>query len=125
MPTIVMDLDGTLTIDDPDVPYADRLPNVAVVEKVREYKAAGFDIVISTARNMRTHAKSVGKINAFTLPVIIQWLSDCDVPYDEIHVGKPWAGPGGFYVDDAAVRPAEFTSLSHEEILALVGAANQ
>jgi len=120
MPTLVMDLDGTLTIDDPRTPYASRLPNLAVVQKLREYKAAGFEIAIYTARNMRTHDKSVGRINAQTLPGVIDWLTRHDIPFDELHVGKPWAGPLGFYVDDRAVRPNEFATLSHAEILKLL-----
>ncbi len=123
MPTLVMDLDGTLTIEDPSAPYAARLPNLAVVEKLRQYKAAGFQIAIYTARNMRTHEKSIGRINAQTLPVVIEWLKRHDIPFDEIHVGKPWAGPQGFYVDDRAVRPNEFATLSHEEILKLLDGA--
>jgi capsule biosynthesis phosphatase len=123
MPTIVMDLDGTLTIDDHTLPYPDRPPNTAMVEKLREYRAAGFLISIYTARNMKTHAKSVGRINAHTLPIIIDWLRKHDVPFDEIYVGKPWADEGGFYVDDRAIRPAEFLALSHSEIMALTGAS--
>jgi capsule biosynthesis phosphatase len=115
-----MDLDGTLAIDDPALDYADRKPNLPVVEKVRAYKAQGFDIAIHTARNMRTHQGSVGRINALTLPVVIDWLKRHDIPFDEIHVGKPWPGRQGFYVDDRAVRPSEFTTLSHDEILVLL-----
>jgi len=120
MPTLVMDLDGTLTIEDPRTPYAARLPNLAVVEKLRQYKAAGFEIAIYTARNMRTHEKSIGRINALTLPIVIDWLKRHDIPFDELHVGKPWAGPQGFYVDDRAVRPHEFATLTHAEILQLL-----
>jgi capsule biosynthesis phosphatase len=115
-----MDLDGTLAIDDPTLDYADRLPNLPVVEKVRAYKASGFQIAIHTARNMRTHAASVGRINALTLPGVIDWLKRHDIPFDEIHVGKPWPGRDGFYVDDRAVRPSEFVALSHDQILALL-----
>ena len=122
MPTIVMDLDGTLTRDDATRSYADREPNSAVVEKLREYRALGFQVAINTARNMRTHKQSIGKINAHTLPVIIEWLNRHDIPYDEIYVGKPWADAGGFYVDDRAIRPSEFLRLSHAEIVALTQA---
>ncbi|KZZ68263.1 capsular biosynthesis protein, partial [Oleiphilus sp. HI0130] len=85
-------------------------------EKIREYKAQGFDIVISTARNMRTYEGNVGKINVHTLPVIMAWLDKHNIPYDEIIVGKPWCGYEGFYVDDKSVRPSEFTSMSPAEI---------
>ncbi len=125
MPTIVIDLDGTLTHDEPDLPYIDRRPNDAVVTKLREYRAEGFNIAIHTARNMATHKSSVGKITALTVPVILQWLTRHDVPFDELHVGKPWAEAGGFYVDDRAIRPDEFVNLSHAEILRLTGSPLQ
>ncbi len=120
MKRLVFDLDGTLTIDDPHVEYAERRPNLAVVEKLREYRALGFEIVICSARNMRTYGGQLGKINAHTLPVILDWLARHDVPYDEIHVGKPWCGTEGFYIDDKAVRPSEFARLSPEEISELL-----
>lgn len=118
MKRLVLDLDGTLTVDDRKLPYSDKIPNHALVERVRQYKADGFTIVVATSRNMRTHANSVGKINATTLPIIIDWLKKHDIPFDEIHVGKPWCGHEGFYVDDKAVRPSEFCSLSYEDLRA-------
>ena len=120
MKRLVFDLDGVLTIDDPDRPYADREPNLPVIEKLRAYKAQGFEIAICTARNMRTFGGQIGKINANTLPVAIDWLRRHDVPFDEIHVGKPWCGDEGFYVDDRAIRPSEFLGLSLEQIQALI-----
>lgn len=120
MKRLVFDLDGTLALDDPGRPYAEREPNLAVVEKLRAYRADGFEIVICTARNMRTHQNAIGKINALTLPVILDWLARHDIPYDEIHVGKPWCGTEGFYVDDKAVRPSEFVAMSRAEIQALL-----
>ncbi len=119
MKRLVIDLDDTLTRPDPARSYADKAPNLPVIEKLREYKAEGFEIIVQTARNMRTHNNSIGKINAHTLPVIIEWLKRHDVPYDEIHVGKPWCGADGFYVDDRAIRPSEFLALTRDEIQAL------
>jgi len=120
MKRLIFDLDGVLTIDDPAKPYAEREPNLAVIEKLKTYRAEGFEIVIATARNMRTFSGQIGKINAATLPIIIDWLNHHGVPYDEIHVGKPWCGTEGFYVDDRAIRPAEFLALGHAEIKALI-----
>jgi capsule biosynthesis phosphatase len=116
MKRLVFDLDGTLALDEPDRAYAERRPNVAVVERLREYRSLGFEIIICSARNMRTHGGSIGKINAQTLPVIIDWLTRHDIPYDELHVGKPWCGTEGFYVDDKAIRPSEFVALSLEGV---------
>ena len=95
-------------------------PIPAVVERLREYKAMGFEIVINTSRNMRTFSSSVGRINAVTLPIIIEWLERNHIPFDEIHVGKPWCGTDGFYVDDMAIRPDEFAKYSYEKILTLL-----
>lgn len=121
MKRLVVDLDGTITREDPSRSYADKEPDLAMVEKLRAYQADGFAIIVYTARNMRSFEGSVGKITAHTLPVIIDWLRRHDVPYDEIHVGKPWCGTEGFYVDDRAVRPQEFLSLSLEQLQALIG----
>ena len=113
---LVIDLDGTLTYLKTGSGYHDVHVNEEVAQKVREYKNNGFDIIICTSRNMRTYENSIGKINAHTLPVVIDWLNINDIPFDEIHVGKPWCGHEGFYVDDKAIRPDEFVQLSYEEI---------
>ena len=115
-----MDLDDTIcsTVNGD---YANSVPNADVVQRIVEFKQQGFEIVISTSRNMRTYAGNVGKINANTLPTIIQWLNKHQVPYDEIYTGKPWCGTEGFYVDDRALRPDEFVKLSVQDIRALVG----
>jgi len=53
---------------------------------------------------------------ANTAKSTLGWLDRHRVPYDEIHFGKPWASKVGFYVDDRAVRPDEFLSMSREQI---------
>jgi capsule biosynthesis phosphatase len=53
--------------------------------------------------------------------LLVDWLKRHEVPFDEIHVGKPWCGFDGFYVDDKAIRPTEFLSLTYDEIRALIG----
>lgn len=119
MKKLVVDLDGTITLANTS-DYPNVLPNIELIEKLREYKSLGFEIIIQTARNMRTFEGNVGKINVHTLPVITEWLERHNVPYDEIHVGKPWCGFEGFYVDDRAIRPSEFTRLTPDEIDALI-----
>ncbi|MTC47096.1 HAD-IIIC family phosphatase [Providencia sp. wls1922] len=115
MKKLIVDLDGTLTSAN-TTNYKEVSPREEVIEKLREYKKIGFEIVIFTARNMRTYDGNIGKINAHTLPVIIEWLDKHNVPYDEIIVGKPWCGHDGFYIDDRAIRPSEFSKLSVEEV---------
>ena len=123
MKRIVVDLDGTITLADTS-DYKNVLPNLDLIEQLRKYKRDGFEVVIATARNMRTYEGSVGKINLHTIPTILEWLDRHDVPCDELLVGKPWCGYDGFYVDDKAVRPSEFISMTLEEITELIAKEN-
>lgn len=119
---IVMDVDGTLCeMKAAHQSYDDVAPDAEVISRLREYRAAGFYVILSTARNMNTYSGNVGLITANTAKTLMAWLDRHDVPYDELYVGKPWAGKGGFYVDDKAIRPSEFLKLSYEEVLGLVG----
>lgn len=119
MKRLIIDLDDTISFN-LDKDYSKALPNKKIIEKLVTYQNNGFAIVINTARNMRTYEGNVGKINANTLPVILEWLSKNNVPYDEIYTGKPWCGFEGFYVDDKAIRPAEFVKYSYEELLEII-----
>lgn len=119
MKRLIVDLDGTLTQADTS-DYKKVKPRLDVIEKLKEYHLDGFEIVISTARNMRTFEGNIGKINIYTLPVIVEWLEKYNIPYDEIIVGKPWCGHDGFYIDDRAIRPSEFAQLTNEEINNLI-----
>jgi capsule biosynthesis phosphatase len=119
---IVMDVDGTLCLKKrPDQSYDEVTPNSSVVERLREYRQSGFYVILATSRNMNSYEGNIGLITANTAKILMAWLDRHDIPYDELHVGKPWAGRDGFYVDDKAVRPDEFMRLSYEEILAIVG----
>ncbi len=119
---IVIDVDGTLAeLKEPDESYADLQPRQDVLDKLRDYQTQGFYIVVYSSRNMRSYASNMGLLQANTLPILIDWLRKHDVPFDEVYVGKPWCGFEGFYVDDKAIRPSEFTTLSYEEIMKLVG----
>jgi capsule biosynthesis phosphatase len=119
MKKIVIDVDNTISIKIGS-DYNDAVPDLEIIQKIRNYKKSGFEIVISTSRNMNTHNGNIGKINAKTLPVLIEWLVKHEVPYDEIYVGKPWCGFDGFYVDDRAIRPNEFICNSYDEIKKLI-----
>lgn len=120
---IIIDLDHTLCYAEGD--YLNARPNHAVIEKLREYRALGFQITVHTSRNMRTYEGNVGKINVHTLPVILDWLQRHDVQFDEVVVGKPWCGFEGFYVDDRALRPDEFVRMTPEEVARLIGAGKE
>ncbi|MCU1326095.1 MAG: hypothetical protein JWN34_1465 [Bryobacterales bacterium] len=114
---IVLDLDGTLCpVKTSQQEYEDLEPFAEMVDKVREYKSAGYYIIIYTSRNMRTYGGNIGLITANTAKMTMAWLDRHEIPYDEIHFGKPWASRVGFYVDDRSVRPDEFLRMSEREI---------
>jgi len=119
MKRLIIDLDDTLTIADGD-DYAQALVRPEVADRLSEYRQMGFEIVIHTARNMRTYAGNLGKITVHTLPVITEWLTRHGIPFDEIWLGKPWCGNEGFYVDDRTIRPDEFARLEYAEICDLL-----
>ena len=114
--TIVMDIDGTICpIKKPEEEYAEIEPYPEVVERMRQLREErNVYIILLTSRQMRTYEGNIGKINAKTAPVLMEWLKKWDIPYDEIYYGKPWAGRHGVYVDDRAVRPDEFLNYTPE-----------
>ena len=69
---------------------------------------------------MRSNDGNVGRIGKTVAPGMLQWLIEHEIPFDELHLAKPWPGRQGFYVDDRSVRPREFLELSLEELNALV-----
>lgn len=119
--TLVVDIDGTLcAIKTANQSYAELEPRHAIIDRLREYQARGYHILLFTSRNMKTYNNSLGLINKHTAPVLLEWLAKWDVPYDEILFGKPWPRSKGFYIDDRAVRPDEFLSMSEEDIQKLL-----
>ncbi|RYZ92200.1 MAG: capsular biosynthesis protein [Proteobacteria bacterium] len=114
---LVVDIDGTLCpIKTVDENYSDLVPFPAMVKMLRAYAADGFEIVLHTARNMKTYEANLGLINKHTGPVLTEWLEKWEIPYDELYLGKPWPGVDGFYVDDRAVRPDEFLKFSRADL---------
>ena len=118
---IVFDVDGTIAHEKKKGEnYSDVKPVDSMLDRIRQLKKEGWYIVFSTSRNMQTYDGNVGQIAANTVPGLVDWLNRYDIPFDEIHAGKPWCGNDGFYVDDRAIRPREFLSLSHNEITELL-----
>ncbi len=119
MKRLILDLDNTICKAS-DGNYQEALVIPGMIDRLKEYQSEGFQIIFYTSRNVRTFEGNIGKITAFTLPVIVDWLNKNGIPYDEIYIGKPWCGDDGFYVDDRAIRPSEFLSLNRKEIINLL-----
>ncbi|MFZ4565792.1 MAG: hypothetical protein ACOYMY_04950 [Prochlorococcaceae cyanobacterium] len=106
--TLVVDIDGTLCGGPQDGDYSRVEPIEEVCAALRTANEEGNYIVLFTARNMRTFKGSLGLINKYTAPVLLEWLRVHNIPYDEIYYGKPW-GPDVQYIDDKSLSIQDFT----------------
>ena len=52
-----------------------------------------------TSRNIKTFKGSLGLINKITAPILLKWLNENKIPFDQIYYGKPW-GNSVTYIDD-------------------------
>ena len=99
---ICVDLDGVICeLRRPDQSYADVGPRPGAVEALSRLRAAGNEIIIHTARHMRTTGGNVGRVVALQGETTLAWLRHHGIEYDEIHFGKPHAD---IYIDDNALR---------------------
>lgn len=99
---ICIDLDGVIAgFKKEGETYADVQPIQGAIEAVNNLKTAGHYIIIFTARHMKSCDGDVGKVTARIGKQTLDWLEKYNIPYDEIHFGKPWAD---IYIDDNAFR---------------------
>ncbi|KAI6779236.1 uncharacterized protein J7T54_007763 [Emericellopsis cladophorae] len=96
------DLDMTL-VGVPQVPgdYSTCPPIDRNIRLVQQLYEAGHYIIIQTARRMRTHQGNMGSVLADVGPVTFAQLDRYNIPYHDIHFGKPYADA---YIDDLAIN---------------------
>jgi len=99
---ICFDLDGTL-VTDPQIQgdYKTVKPINKNIEFLKYLKSIGHEIIIHTARRMRTHNGNIGKLMKDIGKITLDSLDEFGIPYDEIYFGKPYAD---YYVDDRAIN---------------------
>ena len=99
---ICIDLDGVLCeLRKPGQSYADVQPIEGAVVKLRALRQAGHEVVIATARHMKSSEHNLGKMIARQGLVTLQWLNSHGFEYDEIWFGKPHCD---IYIDDNGYR---------------------
>lgn len=99
---ICLDLDGVVCeLKQEGQTYADVAPLPGAIAKIRQLKAAGHTVILHTARHMKTCQGNPGLVIARVGQITLDWLARHEIPYDEIHFGKPWAH---VYIDDNALR---------------------
>ncbi len=118
---LVVDIDGTLCpIKQTDEHYADLMPEPLMLSRLKILHADGWHIILHSARGMRSNDGNPGKIGKNVAPGLLKWLVQHDIPFDELHLAKPWPGHRGMYIDDRAVRPREFVELDFDQLEALI-----
>ena len=100
---ICFDLDNTL-VSYPTIPndYSSVKPIQKNIDLLHKLKNMGHEIIIYTARRMKTHNNNVGRVIKDIAGVTIQTLENFVIPYDELIFGKPLAD---IYIDDRALNP--------------------
>jgi len=109
---ICIDIDGVIAaFRKPDETYSDCRLIDGAKEKIEKLFSNGHYIMLFTARHMKTcngnAALTVSKIGKITL----DWLEKHQIPYHEIHFGKPWAD---VYIDDNALRFSSWKEISDD-----------
>ncbi len=108
--TIVVDIDKTICESPPDGDYSKCKPIKTFCSKLREENNKGTYIILYTSRNVRTFKGNIGLINKYTSVVLIEWLKNNNIPYDEIYFNKPWGFGDLNYIDDKFLSIEEFNS---------------
>lgn len=99
MKTYCFDIDGVIfEISDGYKKYKVIAETFALI---KELKAEGNKIVLYTARKMKTHSGSLGRINKDIVEETLYQLRINGIFYDEIYFGKPAAD---YYIDDKAIN---------------------
>lgn len=100
---ICFDLDNTL-VSYPTVvgDYSTVKPIKKNITLLKNLKNDGHEIIIYTARRMKTHNGNVGKVIKDIAGVTIDTLEKFNIDYDELIFGKPIAD---IYIDDRAINP--------------------
>lgn len=100
---ICFDLDNTLVTYPTIVgDYSTVKPITKNITLLKNLKDDGHEIIIYTARRMKTHNGNVGKVIKDIASVTIDTLERLNIDYDELIFGKPIAD---IYIDDRAINP--------------------
>lgn len=117
--TIVFDLDDTICYpnhsETDSIPkYGKAVPNTTLIAYMQKLKEMGYHITICSARRMVTHSGDIDKIVADIGEITINWLKQHNVPYDDLHFGKPYSST--WYVDDKAMDVNTFYKWADYEV---------
>ena len=106
--TLVVDIDKTICEYPLGKDYSKCRPIESICSKLRQENYKGTYIILYTSRNVRTFKGNIGLINKYTNTVLIEWLKNNNIPYDEIYFNKPWGYGDLNYIDDKFLSIEEF-----------------
>jgi capsule biosynthesis phosphatase len=99
---LCIDLDGTICYTKKDnQKYSEVKPKNGAIDVLKQLKREGHYIIIDTARHMKTCNHNVGQVIAKQGKTLFEWLDKWEIPYDEVHFGKPLAD---VYIDDKGLE---------------------
>ena len=104
MLSIVVDIDDVISVHT-NRDYANAVPNQDIIDKLEELHTQGFKVKLYTSRGMVSCNGDAEEAKQKNADVLIKWLRDNKVSYDEIVFGKPL---GDLYVDDRCMPAEEF-----------------
>lgn len=112
---IGVDLDGTICeIRKDNQSYADLKPIHGGVETLQKLHKQGHEIIIITARHMKTCNGDQSKVIAKIGKITLDWLEKYSIPFDEIHFGKPNTD---IYIDDRCISFKSWEDITEEVLL--------
>lgn len=96
--TLIYDLDKTLcTKKQKGQSYADVEPIQPMIDQLNKFYDEGYEIIISSARNMVTQNNHVSKVMQNVGLDTLEWLKKHGVKYHGLQLGKEY---GHLYIDD-------------------------
>lgn len=104
---IVVDIDDVISVHE-NRDYSHAKPFNDVICKINHlHDDMGFTVVLYTSRGMFSCNGDVAKAKSKNEPILLQWLKDNDVHFDELQFGKPLAD---MYIDDKCMNKKQFLS---------------
>lgn len=101
---IVFDVDDTISKTE-NGDYINAIPDIEVINKINDLYNQGFEIYLYTSRGMLSCNNDINKAEIKNKDILISWLNNNNVKYNEIIFGKPLAD---LYVDDKAMNIQDF-----------------
>ena len=109
---ICIDIDGVIAdFKNPDESYEECGIIDGAKETIQQLADHGHYIILYTARHMKTCNGNVALTVARIGKITLEWLDKHQIPYHEIHFGKPWAD---VYIDDNALRFSSWSEISDD-----------